>query len=566
MNEFNPWDVDSIEAFACLKCPECDFDTKGEDDFQNHANENHPLSCVFFGLKPKIKRLGKDRIENFVESSFIKPKIKRLKLEKSKICEDNFPLKTEFHDSEINSNEMEYDQTEIETDQIDYESVHENDSSNYLEESNVDTIEDLGKNVYDNEKEHVQTVDEAEKSEEINKEIKCSICSTSFSCKGNLKEHLVTVHDNTVAEEKKSYNCKNCGKEYDDKRELKMHTLFVHEGKKLYQCSICNAQFIAMKGTWNHLISAHGMNNLLNLKPLAVIKMNLIEVIEKSLKCKICGEKCENKKELEVHVLSVHERKTIFRCTICKYYNIEAKKLKPHIVHVHKEMDVSNYKLKDLIEMKLVLEIENSPTCDQCGDKFDDKNELKGHILLVHQGKKLYRCSICSFVTTGIASVKNHLISIHEKEDLLNSKPKEILDTNLVHEIENPPNFEQSDNKIKSDVEIIIEKYLDINPDVEFEGKKSYGCNICKTYFSSKSDLVSHIQLVHNEKMVNEKPSEFEAEVHEDQNEHNNTLDTKHAPSVHEGKKSHKCPICSKSFSEVDLMKSHIGTAHFSLW
>ena len=157
MNDFNPWDVDSIEAFACLKCPECDFDTKGEDDFQNHANENHPLSCVFFGLKPKIKRLKKDRIENCVESSFIKPKIKRLKLEKSKTCEDNFPLKTEFHDREINSNEMEHDQTEIETDQIDYESVHENDS--FLEESNNDTIEDLGKNVCDNEKEHVQDHD-----------------------------------------------------------------------------------------------------------------------------------------------------------------------------------------------------------------------------------------------------------------------------------------------------------------------------------------------------------------------------------------------------------------------
>ena len=157
-------------------------------------------------------------------------------------------------------------------------------------------------------------------------------------------------------------------------------------------------------------------------------------------------------------------------------------------------------------------------------------------------------------------------MAIHERKELLNFKPKELLDMNHVHEIENPQNFEQSDNKIKSDVEIIIEKYLDINPDVEFEGKKSYGCNICKTYFSSKSDLVSHIQLVHNEKMVNEKPSECEAEVHEDKNEHNNTLDTKHAPSVHEGKKSHKCPICSKSFSEVDLMKSHIGTAHFSLW
>ena len=46
----NPWQVDSIEAFIFLKCPECTlFFTKDEDIFQLHANEYHPLSVVFFG-------------------------------------------------------------------------------------------------------------------------------------------------------------------------------------------------------------------------------------------------------------------------------------------------------------------------------------------------------------------------------------------------------------------------------------------------------------------------------------------------------------------------------------
>ena len=44
----NPWNVDSIEAFTFLKCPECNFDTKEEDNFQDHAIENHPMSFVFF--------------------------------------------------------------------------------------------------------------------------------------------------------------------------------------------------------------------------------------------------------------------------------------------------------------------------------------------------------------------------------------------------------------------------------------------------------------------------------------------------------------------------------------
>ena len=45
----NPWQVDNINAFYFLKCPECDFVHKEESDFQNHAVENHPLSVVFFG-------------------------------------------------------------------------------------------------------------------------------------------------------------------------------------------------------------------------------------------------------------------------------------------------------------------------------------------------------------------------------------------------------------------------------------------------------------------------------------------------------------------------------------
>ena len=45
----NPWKVNSIQAFTFLKCPECNFDTKEEDNFQCHAIENHPLSFVFFG-------------------------------------------------------------------------------------------------------------------------------------------------------------------------------------------------------------------------------------------------------------------------------------------------------------------------------------------------------------------------------------------------------------------------------------------------------------------------------------------------------------------------------------
>ena len=46
--EINPWKVDSLEAFVCLKCPECTYFSKEEINFKNHAIESHPLSSVFF--------------------------------------------------------------------------------------------------------------------------------------------------------------------------------------------------------------------------------------------------------------------------------------------------------------------------------------------------------------------------------------------------------------------------------------------------------------------------------------------------------------------------------------
>ena len=44
----NPWDVESIKDFYFLKCPECDFNTKEENSFENHARDNHPRSFVLF--------------------------------------------------------------------------------------------------------------------------------------------------------------------------------------------------------------------------------------------------------------------------------------------------------------------------------------------------------------------------------------------------------------------------------------------------------------------------------------------------------------------------------------
>ena len=47
----NPWDVENIQEFSFLNCPECSFKTKEDNMFQNHAVTNHPLSSILFNSK-----------------------------------------------------------------------------------------------------------------------------------------------------------------------------------------------------------------------------------------------------------------------------------------------------------------------------------------------------------------------------------------------------------------------------------------------------------------------------------------------------------------------------------
>ena len=70
----NPWQVNSLQAFSCLKCPECAFSTKEETLFQDHAVENHVLSCVLFG-KIKYHHLSSVLIESLQHNSGEAPDI-----------------------------------------------------------------------------------------------------------------------------------------------------------------------------------------------------------------------------------------------------------------------------------------------------------------------------------------------------------------------------------------------------------------------------------------------------------------------------------------------------------
>ena len=180
----NPWQVESIEAFAYLKCPECVFDCKEEVIFQNHALKNHPLSFVLFDVKSKFKdiKVKKELSEENWDNGFIKEEI------------------SEYDDPQYTSvgivGSMDFD-------------------SNMPYSCKICQISFQKKR---DQRTHITVFQSGKRY------MRCCACDVKFSW-GNfrhLKSHISAVHEG------KSCRCNFCGECFTEKEELEEHEASVH--------------------------------------------------------------------------------------------------------------------------------------------------------------------------------------------------------------------------------------------------------------------------------------------------------------------------------------------------
>ena len=450
----NPWQVDSLQDFLFLKCPECTFDTQEEENFENHASENHPLSFAFFGktfMKEENVNLDESYSEDYKDPLTINGEIK--------------------NQSDI---------TPSENLALIFPKL-----SNIKEEDNFEKLPNVNKKDF-------YTTNDLEEGGYMTK--KCPECDFSTPNPKKFRIHVRKVHKKKKSEIPKPHICSKCDKSYNTAKSLKQHFGLKHEGKKLkikekikqepneegktnneelqkqhikpvherkeppLNCSFCERSFLSERFLKQHSCRQNRKCSICDktFSSTTVLKKHSDMVHDKikPFLCTICGYKCSMEHTLENHILAVHEGKKPHVCSQCGKSFGHMNTLRRHIACVH--------------------EGKKSCQCNDCGTMFSEKRALKLHIITVHEGKKLNKCPKCDKFFGLKENLKKHIRTVHEgikafQCDLCGSK------------------FSQKAS--------VRDHIAEVHEKTSFQT-----CPLCQKTFSKMSNLKFHITTVHEGK------------------------------------------------------------------
>ena len=345
--------------------------------------------------------------------------------------------------------------------------------------------------------------------EATKKQFKCDICNANFSQKPSLSRHIANFHRYELI--KKHMKCKECDLSFNTNFHLNKHFASVHQG------NISNA--------------------LPNFKEVHESRMQFKCGPQGNkwwgFKCSDCTAAFKSKQNLNAHIQSVHEgKKSIQSVHEGKKPFIPSTKESKIAVESNLVMNIPSFYGVNISKSSLnkntssVHENKKPFKCNECGTGFRVKKTLDRHIKTVHEGKDTPKFKIPCTTDPQISNkgqIQNQVSSVHDGKKSLKS---------------NPVKKNELDNNIKK----------------VHDGKKPFGCNSCGKSFGSEKNVTMHINVVHGGKITNGHITNQIPTVHDGKR-----------PS--DGKKPHKCSICSftcssKQYLQNHIMKKHGLTAH----
>ena len=305
----NPWQVESLREFCCIKCPECEYYTKEETLFENHATKNHPLSFVLFDKKSDIN-------DDIFDSIVIKE-------------EPLMPLSNTFVSDHCGKN------------------LPNNESEKSF---GSETFVEFKKKKQPTEKLHEDSC-ELGKSDS---KLECDFCIETFSKKPDLNRHISSVHDG------RPYQCEICKLCMKTEESLKQHKfaahyelfrndefLFqnnakVHDKKKSFVCDVCNTAFVSKEIMERHIAAVHEEKNC----QISKVEFSKEESLETYYQKRVHEEISETR-----HYENVpKKKKLLFVCKICNGEFSSGVTLKNHIRDIHEK--TNSFETQDLIADK----------------------------------------------------------------------------------------------------------------------------------------------------------------------------------------------------------------------
>jgi len=229
----------------------------------------------------------------------------------------------------------------------------------------------------------------------------CNQCDKTFKTYATLRKHTVFIHLNDTR-----HTCKICNMRFRTACYLRTHSLthVPKEERTVYQCNVCNKEFRGPR-----YYRMHMKTNCFRDAPVQNVKVDT-----KIFECDLCEKKFKWKQALNVHK---QKHTGIYRkhpCKECDKTFNSAAAAYSHVKLCHTERLACHHCGK-LICGKKNLEIhiatvhlgERSYLCDICGDALKSQGALKKH-RKIHTGEKPYVCDSCGKSFSSCGAMTTH--------------------------------------------------------------------------------------------------------------------------------------------------------------
>lgn len=247
---------------------------------------------------------------------------------------------------------------------------------------------------------------------------------------GNTPE--ITEEATPVVEDKKLQKCviATCAVRMRDVTNMAYHVRS-HYGK-IFNCIECGEKFSVWRTLQTHLWRHHKMDMELyscdkcEYKTYSLAKLNnvhrLIHGEEKPFLCDFCGKGFKNPKQLRNHKI-VHKMKPVelqHQCEVCQRMFSDRRQLRVHMNSVHQKIkpfscNYCGYKAASNGALRLHVRQhtgEKPFACDLCEYTTSDHNSLRRHKSR-HSGIKKYKCAHCDYACIQSSTYKTHLKTKH---------------------------------------------------------------------------------------------------------------------------------------------------------